>query len=146
MPLRRKDGVFRWHLTRITLKKDANGNVNFCVRTNTDIHEQKLATEIMEQKVNERTEALRLINKQLEESNFELQQYAYVASHDLKEPLRKINIFPNVLKDRFITKEDDKGGDYIERIVKSSTRMMRLIDDLLNFQASRQTAILQIPT
>ena len=52
----------------------------------------------MEQKVNERTEALRLINKQLEESNFELQQYAYVASHDLKEPLRKINMFANILK------------------------------------------------
>ena len=135
MRLRRKDGVYRWHLTRITIKKDAFGNVDFWVGTNTDIHEQKLATEIMEQKVNERTEALRLINKQLEESNFELQQYAYVASHDLKEPLRKINMFANILKDRFITIEDEKAGDYMARIVKSSTRMMRLIDDLLNFSS-----------
>ncbi len=131
--IRRKDGMYRWQLVRAKARIEEDQHLNFWVGTNTDIHEQKLATEIMEQQVKERTEALLHSNRQLEESNYELQQYAYVASHDLKEPIRKINIFGNIIKTKYLQNEDERVHDYMDRIIRSSTRMMRLIDDLLNF-------------
>ena len=87
---------------------------------------------MLEQKVRERTEELRQINKSLEVSNHDLQQFASVASHDLKEPLRKIQLFGAILKDKFLH-EDPNAMSYMERIVGSSERMARLINDLLNY-------------
>lgn len=131
--VRRKDDVYRWQLLRAKARIEENNQLAFWVGTNTDIHAQKMATETMEQQVRERTQALQFTNRQLEESNYELQQYAYVASHDLKEPVRKINMFGNILKTKFLQNYDEKVNDYMDRIINSSTRMMRLIDDLLNF-------------
>jgi two-component system, chemotaxis family, CheB/CheR fusion protein len=59
-------------------------------------------------------------------------QFASVASHDLKEPLRKIHMFGNLIKDRYLT-ENDAAADYMQRIITSSARMTRLINDLLDF-------------
>jgi len=70
--------------------------------TCTDVHDQKMASDILEQKVKERTEELQKINIELESSNNELLQFASVASHDLKEPLRKIHMFSNLIKDRYL--------------------------------------------
>jgi len=130
--LRRKDGVYRWYLLRARAKKDANGKLAMWVGTNTDIHEQKLATEIMEQKVADRTLELQNMNRQLELSNHDLQQFASVASHDLKEPLRKIHMFSQMLNDKYL-KNDDAATEYINRIISSSSRMTKLINDLLSF-------------
>jgi len=132
LKLRRHDGEYRWHLLRARAKKDEAGKLIMWVGTNTDIHEQKLATEIMEQKVAERTAELQNINRQLELSNHDLQQFASVASHDLKEPLRKIHMFSKMLKDRYLS-DVDGATEYIDRIIASSLRMTRLINDLLNF-------------
>ena len=131
--IKRKDNSYRWQLVRAKARIETDNHLSFWVGTSTDIHEQKMATETMEQQVIERTEALQHTNRQLEESNYELQQYAYVASHDLKEPIRKINMFGNILKTKFLHDQDEKVQDFMDRIIKSSTRMMRLIDDLLNF-------------
>ena len=54
----------------------------------------------LEQKISERTENLVNANTELGKKNLELQQFAYIASHDLKEPLRKIQIFGNLIKDK----------------------------------------------
>ena len=96
------------------------------------IAHQQQVNEMLEQKVRERTEELREINKSLEASNHDLQQFASVASHDLKEPLRKIQLFGAILRDRFL-QTDPNALSYMERIVGSSERMARLINDLLSY-------------
>jgi two-component system CheB/CheR fusion protein len=69
----------------------------------------------------------------LERSNSDLAQFAYVASHDLQEPLRKIVTFTIRLKERFFDLIPEQGKEYIEKILFSAERMRNLIDDLLNF-------------
>lgn len=133
MRLRDRENNFRWFLHRTRIQKGEDGKSSIFVGTSTDINEQKMAAEIMEQRVEERTEALRRANEELEGSNAELQQYAFVASHDLKEPLRKIHMFSNMLKDRYKDSMEDRAIDYLSRIISSSSRMTNLIDDLLRF-------------
>ena len=77
-------------------------------------------------------EKLQKTNAELEASNVELLQFASVASHDLKEPLRKIHIFSNLVKDKYMTNMDGAAG-YMERIIAASARMTKLINDLLTF-------------
>ena len=66
-------------------------------------------------------------------SNQELEQFAYVASHDLQEPLRKIQAFGDRLRQRYHEHLAEQGRDYIDRMLSSAVRMRRLIDDLLLF-------------
>src|SRR6478752_5654909 len=80
----------------------------------------------LEKKVEERTFELIEANKELEKSNAELQQYAFIASHDLQEPLRKIITFSQIVKERFM--QNDDAVQYINRIVTSSERMRSLIN------------------
>ena len=86
----------------------------------------------LEKRVEERTEELFKINRQLESSNDDLQQYASVASHDLKEPLRKIQIYSDRIRRTFLA-ENPEADEYMEKIISSSQRMSRLINDLLNY-------------
>jgi signal transduction histidine kinase len=122
---------FRCHLLRaIPLEED--GKIVKWVGTFTDIAHQKQANEILEQRVEERTQELQEMNQALEASNHELQQFASVASHDLKEPLRKIQLFGTILRDRHLGGNPD-ALQYMERVVSSSERMTRLINDLLRY-------------
>ena len=70
---------------------------------------------------------------QLERSNRELERFASIASHDLQEPLRKIQAFSDRLRDRFVAELPDTGRDYLERIRSAAKRMQDLINDLLMF-------------
>jgi PAS domain S-box-containing protein len=92
------------------------------------------AKEILEQKVKERT-------ADLERSNYELLQFASVASHDLKEPLRKISIFSQLLQDKLNGNLDASSERYLNNIVQSAGRMSGLIDDLLQFSRLSQSSI-----
>ncbi|MBS0028776.1 hybrid sensor histidine kinase/response regulator [Chitinophaga sp. 22321] len=107
------------------------------------IAHQQQVNEMLEQKVRERTEELREINKSLEASNHDLQQFASVASHDLKEPLRKIQLFGAMLRDKFLH-ADPNALSYMERIVGSSERMAKLINDLLNYSRLSVASIYEI--
>lgn len=107
------------------------------------IAHQQQVNDMLEQKVRERTEELREINKSLEASNHDLQQFASVASHDLKEPLRKIQLFGAILRDRFL-QTDPNALSYMERIVSSSERMARLINDLLSYSRLSVASINEI--
>lgn len=102
------------------------------VGTFTDIHQQKLVSEILETKVTERTSELILKNEELELRNHELQQFSWVVSHDLKEPLRKIEIFTKIIKDKYLN-NDDKAIDYVNRTIGSAGRMSKLINDLMDY-------------
>lgn len=86
----------------------------------------------LEKRVEERTEELYKINKQLESSNDDLQQYASVASHDLKEPLRKIQIYSDKVRRTYLI-DNSEADEYMQKIISSSQRMSRLINDLLNY-------------
>lgn len=74
---------------------------------------------------------LRQFTRQLEASNRELQDFAYIASHDLQEPLRKINAFSDRLRGKYADVLDDTANDYMERIQSAARRMQTLINDLL---------------
>ena len=70
---------------------------------------------------------------ELRRSNGELEQFAYVASHDLQEPLRKIQAFGDRLKTKCAPQLGADGQDYVERMLASATRMRQLINDLLAY-------------
>jgi signal transduction histidine kinase len=97
-----------------------------------EIELRKLAESILEDKVEERTSELRKVNQRLEESNRELQQFAYIASHDLQEPLRKIQIFSNLVLDKHI-RDEDQLRSYLRKISDSAARLRNLITDLLDY-------------
>lgn len=90
------------------------------------------AQDNLEIKIAERTKELVLKNEELEFKNHELQQFSWVVSHDLNEPIRKIQIFIGILKDLYL-KDNPKATSYIDRTMKSAERMQTLISDLLAY-------------
>lgn len=76
---------------------------------------------------------MRKYSEELKRSNQDLEQFAYVASHDLQEPLRKIRAFGDRLAARYEDKLDEIGSEYITRMQQASARMQKLIEDLLSF-------------
>lgn len=71
--------------------------------------------------------------RQLKESNASLEQFAYIASHDLKEPLRTVNSYLGLLKKRYITKLDADAGEFMDMCTSATKRMQELIDGLLKY-------------
>ena len=97
-----------------------------------EIEIRKEAEENLERKVAERTKELLEKNQELEFSNHELQQFTWVVSHDLKEPLRKIEIFTKIIKEKYLI-EEEKAVDYADRTIGSAGRMAKLINDLMDY-------------
>mgnify|MGYP001100986643 CR=1 FL=1 len=123
---RGSDGSYRWHLVRGLPILDDDGAVTQWIGTCTDIDDQKRQAELLERLVLEQTSELR-------RSNFDLEQFASVASHDLQEPLRKIQAFSDRLQVKCGPALGDQGKEYLERIVTAVSRMRSLINDLLAF-------------
>ena len=131
--LLRHDGKYEWHLTRIIPQENQDGKIQLWIATSTNIHENKIFTEKLENQVQQRTDELKLLNDDLQKSNIELAEFAFVASHDLQEPLRKIQTFAN----RIVQKEESNlsvnGKRYLKRMQNSTLRMQSLIEDLLKY-------------
>ena len=123
---RRYDGEYRWHLSRAVPVLNGKKQVMMWVGTSTDIHDQVLLADNLEKKVRERT-------RSLEEANEELEQFAYITSHDLQEPLRKIHTFAGLFKDINYPSLDNGSKKYLDKIIDTATRMSRLLKDLLSF-------------
>jgi PAS domain S-box-containing protein len=87
----------------------------------------------LELRVRERTAELSETVARLELVNAELQDFAFVASHDLQEPLRKIQTFCDMARKRCAPVLDSTGKDYLDRVVNSASRMRQLLRDLLEF-------------
>ncbi|PTT11983.1 hybrid sensor histidine kinase/response regulator, partial [Flavobacterium sp. HMWF030] len=97
-----------------------------------EIKIRKEAQDNLEIKIAERTKELVLKNEELEMKNHELQQFSWVVSHDLNEPIRKIQIFIKIIKELYLA-DDAKAVDYVDRTIKSAERMQTLITDLLAY-------------
>jgi PAS domain S-box-containing protein len=120
--LKRKEGDYRWYLTRALPVRDHQQIITRWLGTCTDIDDRK------------RTEdQLRASAVMLVQSNRELEDFATVASHDLQEPLRKIQSFVGILRDEAAGALNDEGRSYLDRIQNAATRMTTLVEDLLEF-------------
>jgi hypothetical protein len=128
---RRYDGLYRWQLSRAMPQFDSTGKVQMWVGTSTDIHDQKTFAKELEEKVHERTKELKQTNEVLEKTNRELEQFAYIASHDLQEPLRKIQTFADLVKRNI--HDEVSVQKYFSKIDSSAQRMGDLIRSVLEY-------------
>ena len=133
---------YLWHQLLLTPFKNDHGKLQYWIGYIVDIHAQK----IVEETLNDNIE-LKRIQAQLEESqqsreryieelnrsNQELQQFAFIASHDLQEPVRKLLYYSDYLVNRYSDTLENKGMDYLFKLQNSANRMRSLIKDLLIF-------------
>jgi PAS domain S-box-containing protein len=123
--VRMADGSYRWHLSRGVPILDETRRVMRWFGTATDIHDLKLAEE-----------QSKVYAERLEHSNRELEQFAFMASHDMQEPLRKIEMFGNLLQER-AAGLNDTDRSYVARMRDAASRMREMVEGLL--QLSRIT-------
>jgi PAS domain S-box-containing protein len=126
--LKNKEGEYRWHNASGEPVRDETGKVIKWLGALTDIHEQKTFAEKLEKIVQERTTAL-------QRSNEDLQQFAHVASHDLKEPVRKVLTFSSRLKEELGKTISDRAATYLSKIEGASVRMYAMIDGVLLYSS-----------
>lgn len=126
------EGKTYWHRTAGQAFYNEHGQAYRLTGTVLDITERKKIEEALEERVEARTTELISANRELERSNRELEQYAYVASHDLQEPLRKILVYSDLLK-RNVPPSSTNNEERLDKIITSAKRMSHLIQDLLNF-------------
>lgn len=132
------------------LTKD--GNVLYCQWYNSVLFDESNAVVSILSLVQDQTERkhgeeqLQQLNQQLQRSNQELEQFAYVASHDLREPLRKIRSYSDLLVKRYQGQLDERADKYISYITDSVIRMQALITDLLTYSRVSRNELVLEPT
>jgi PAS domain S-box-containing protein len=112
---RRFDGVYRWHLSRAQAMRDSLGSIQMWIGSTTEIHEQK-----------EREEELR-------RANYDLQQFAFSASHDLQEPIRNVAIYSEIIANQYQDRLDAEGQQFLGFLTEGGRRLATLINDLLAY-------------
>jgi PAS domain S-box-containing protein len=139
-----RNGVNQDHYYNLAYRpRKENGEITGMIQVAIDVTEQvvarkkmeesesryKILSETLEQQVSDRT-------KELQRSNEDLQQFAHVASHDLKEPVRKIKTFTDRLEENLMGKLDADGSRFIERIHIATDRMFNMIDGVLTYSTT----------
>jgi len=118
--------VISWHNSLI---RDDGGEIIATLSSGIDITERKKAEDALRQA----NKDLKKYAEELKRSNSELEQFAYVASHDLQEPLRMVASFTQLLSRRYKDILDDNAKEFISFAVDGANRMQRLINDLLSY-------------
>ncbi len=121
-------GEYHWHFVQGEAIVNEEEKIVKWIGAFTDIHDQKTLAEKLENLVAERT-------KELARSNEDLQQFAHVASHDLKEPVRKIKMYGSVLLSEFGELIPGKGKIYMGKIETAANRMYDMIDGVLLYSS-----------
>jgi PAS domain S-box-containing protein len=124
-----KNEEIHYVINRAVIIRDSEGNAIRMVGAMTDISEQKQMT----LQLSELNQSLQQHTLELERSNEELEQFAFVASHDLQEPLRMISSFMELLKRKYGDNIDEKGHQYIHFATDGAKRMKQIILDLLDY-------------
>ena len=122
VPTDLSNGSRRWHSALYSPQRNSKGEIIGVICMISDITQRK-----------HDEEELRTASIRLEQSNRELQDFAFVASHDLQEPLRKIQAFGDRLKTKYGATLDETALDYLQRMQGAAARMQTLIHDLLTF-------------
>jgi PAS domain S-box-containing protein len=125
----RKDGSKFWGNVVITAIHGNSGEVIGFTKITRDLTERKEAEEDLKRQASE----VQRKNKELDAMNQELASFAYVSSHDLQEPLRKIQTFATRIVETEEGRLSDKARDYFGRMQSAAVRMQRLIEDLLTY-------------
>ncbi len=131
----RKDKTLFWASVVITAIHNDKGTVIGFSKVTHDLTDKKEA----DNKIKENASQLQEKNQELEKMNVELQSFAYVSSHDLQEPLRKIQIFATRILEKEHQKLSEEGKDYFSRMQKAANRMQTLIEDLLMYSRTNNT-------
>ena len=124
--LKNRKNEYRWHFIQGEPIRNEEKKIIKWIGALTDIHDQKTLTEKLELLVNERT-------AELQRSNEDLQQFAHVASHDLKEPLRKIKTYTNRLQEDLETFLSEKSKTFLIKVQSASDRLFSMIDGVLKY-------------
>lgn len=117
-----KDGRIIWVNKTVSLVRDSAGNPEYFIAVVEDISARK-----------EMEESLKNTISALNSSNKELERFAYIASHDLQEPLRMIGSYTQLLAKRYKGRLDQDADEFINYAVEGANRMKQLINDLLTF-------------
>ncbi|MEI6947590.1 PAS domain S-box protein [Paraflavisolibacter sp. H34] len=133
----RQTGGYEWFLFK-GVPRFEHGTFAGYIGTAINIHAQKLLTEQLEHLVEERTQ-------ELQRSNDDLQQFAHVVSHDLKEPVRKIRTFSSRAASEMGGALPDKVKQYLEKMDQAASRMYSLIEGVLTYASAGATAIDLVP-
>lgn len=134
--LRKDSGETRYILERFEHLRDECGNVIRSSGMVQDITERRHAEEeitVLNKRLQYSFQELSLTNRELERSNRDLQQFAYIISHDLQEPLRTVSSFLQLLSRRYDDALDDKARTFIDYAVGGADHMQKLLQDLLQF-------------
>lgn len=127
-------GKYEWFAFR-TVPQFIEGAFDGFIGTANYIDDQKKALAMLEEVVSDRTQALHLANAALQKSNDELARFAHTASHDLKEPVRKIVIYSDILSNELQSVTSTKAAGFLSKIGDASRRMADMIDGILKYSS-----------
>jgi PAS domain S-box-containing protein len=145
---------YLWHLVSLSPIKDDKTNIVYWIGFLVDINAEKIVEKTLQENriLSEKQSQLKQKEKDLQEditelnrSNTELSQFAYIASHDLQEPLRKMILYSDYLVNKNAEKIDARSVEYLKNMNSASHRMRNLIEDILSFsQVNNKELSLQL--
>ena len=136
--LKRKDGQYRWHLSRGVAHREEDGAIRMWIGTNTDIHDQKMS----EQALQELTVELKNANQRLTHINVDLDNFIYTASHDLKAPIINIEGLLSLLRKKLPQEnlEQEQVDSLMEMMQNSVERFKRVVSNLTDITKLQKEA------